>query len=53
MEGTGIEQAAEIIAWGIGEGEIQPLLPEPAQTQELIDAFVLLTGTMPIAPAPA
>lgn len=49
----GIEQAAEIIAWGIGEGEIQPLLPEPAETQELIDAYVLLTGNMPIAPASA
>jgi hypothetical protein len=47
----GIEQAAEIIAWGIGEGEIQPLLPEPAETQELIDAYVLLTGNMPIASA--
>jgi hypothetical protein len=45
----GIEQAAEIIAWGLGEGQIQPLLPAPAQTQELIDAYVLLTGNMPIA----
>jgi hypothetical protein len=45
----GIEQAAEIIAWGLGEGEIQPLLPEPPETRELIDAYVLLTGSMPIA----
>ena len=44
----GIEQAAEIIAWGLGEGEIQPLLPAPAETQELIDAYVLLTGNAPI-----
>lgn len=49
----GIEQAAEIIAWGIGEGEIQPLLPEPAETQELIDAYVLLTGNAPIVPTSA
>jgi hypothetical protein len=49
----GIEQAAEVIAWGLGEGEIQPLLPEPAETRELIDAYVLLTGTMPIAIASA
>jgi hypothetical protein len=49
----GIEQAAEIVAWGLGEGNIQPLLPEPAETQELIDAYVLLTGNMPITPASA
>jgi hypothetical protein len=45
----GIEQAAEIIAWGLGEGEIQPLLPESATTDELVAAFVLLTGEAPIA----
>jgi hypothetical protein len=47
----GIEQAAEIIAWGLGEGEIRPLLPEPATTDELVAAFVLLTGERPIASA--
>jgi hypothetical protein len=45
----GIEQAAEIVAWGLGEGEIQPLLPEPATTDELVAAFELLTGERPIA----
>jgi hypothetical protein len=45
----GIEQAAEIIAWGLGEGEILPLLPEPATTAELVAAFELLTGEAPIA----
>ena len=46
----GFEQAAEIIAWGVGEGAIQPLLPDEARTQELVDAFVLLTGRQPINP---
>ncbi|MGH2636806.1 MAG: hypothetical protein ACRDHU_11765 [Actinomycetota bacterium] len=43
----GFEQAAEIIAWGIGEGAIQPLLPEPASDRELVEAFVLLTAHRP------
>jgi len=48
----GIEQAAEIVAWGLGEGEIRPLLPEPATDAELDAAFELLTGEPPITTAP-
>jgi hypothetical protein len=44
----GFEQVAEIIAWGLGEGEIQPLLPEPRPAGELARAYVLLTGERPI-----
>jgi len=47
----GIEQAAEIVAWGLGEGEIVPLLPEPATVAELTAAFELLTGERPITTA--
>ncbi len=44
----GFEQAAEIIAWGLGEGSIAPLLPSPATGAELVAAFVLLTGQRPL-----
>ena len=47
----GTEQAAEVIAWGLGEGEVSPLLPEPPDTANLIAAYVLLTGQQPITPA--
>jgi hypothetical protein len=47
----GTEQAAEIIAWGLGEGEIAPLLSEPMRTAALADLYELLTGREPIAPA--
>jgi len=46
----GTEQAAEVIAWGLGEGT-PPLLPEPSDTANLIAAYVLLTGHQPITPA--
>jgi hypothetical protein len=49
----GTEQAAEVIAWGLGEGEVSPLLPEPPDTANLIAAYVLLTGQQPITPAAA
>lgn len=49
----GTEQAAEVIAWGLGEGEVSPLLPEPPDTANLIAAYVLLTGQQPITPAVA
>ena len=47
----GIEQVAEIITWGLGEDAIQPLLPEPADTHELVEAYMLLTGSRPITPS--
>ena len=47
----GTEQAAEIVAWGLGEGEIAPLLPHPTADHELAGLFELLTGREPITPA--
>jgi hypothetical protein len=47
----GAEQAAEIIAWGLGEGEIAPVLPHPTADRELAGLFELLTGREPITPS--
>lgn len=47
----GTEQAAEIITWGLGDGEIAPLLPEAADTDDLAELFEMLTGRRPITPA--
>ena len=47
----GTEQTAEIIAWGLGEGEVTPLLPLPIALDDLAEAFTLLTGRAPITPA--
>jgi hypothetical protein len=44
----GTEQVAEIITWGLGAGEIAPLLPDPIADRELADLFELLTGRRPI-----
>lgn len=49
----GHEQVAEVIAWGLGEGEIAPQLDELVDTQSLIDGYVLLTGLYPITAAVA
>jgi hypothetical protein len=46
----GTEQAAEIITWGLGEGEIAPLLPEPVDAPRLAGLYELLTGREPITP---
>ena len=46
----GIEQSAEVIAWGAGEGEVAPLLPLPIDAQGLLEAYELLTGLAPINP---
>jgi hypothetical protein len=45
----GTEQAAEIVTWGLGEGEIAPLLPDEVDDHELAALFKLLTGRRPIA----
>ena len=47
----GTEQAAEIITWGLGEGQIAPQLPGMVSSTTLIDMFELLTGRAPITPA--
>ena len=47
----GTEQAAEIITWGLGEGEIAPLLPEAVDAQSLARLYELLTDREPITPA--
>jgi hypothetical protein len=47
----GAEQAAEIITWGLGEGEIAPVLPHPTADRELAGLFELLTGREPITPS--
>jgi hypothetical protein len=47
----GTEQAAEIITWGLGEGEIAPLLPETTDPETLARLYRLLTARDPITPA--
>ena len=47
----GTEQAAEIITWGLGEGQISPLLPEDTDAPTLVRLYELLTGLEPITPA--
>lgn len=47
----GTEQAAEIITWGLGEGEIAPLLPEITDPKTLARLYRLLTDLEPITPA--
>jgi hypothetical protein len=47
----GTEQAAEIVTWGLGEGEIAPLLPEATDAPTLAGLYELLTGREPITPA--
>ena len=49
----GTEQSAEIIAWGLGEGEIAPLLPTPVDAETLASLYELLTGRAPITLAAA
>lgn len=44
----GIEQAAEVLTWGLGEGEVAPLLPQPLEASELARLYELLTGRAPI-----
>src|SRR6266508_1132638 len=47
----GTEQAAEIVTWGLGEGEIAPLLPDALDAPALARLYELLTGREPITPA--
>jgi hypothetical protein len=50
-EERGAEQAAEIIAWGLGEGELAPRLPEAVDPATLAHLYELLTGRQPMTPA--
>jgi hypothetical protein len=47
----GTEQTAEIVTWGLGEGEIAPLLPEAVDAPTLTRLYELITGREPITPA--
>jgi hypothetical protein len=47
----GSEQVAEIIAWGLGEGEIAPLLPDVVDPATLATLYELVTGAAPITSA--
>lgn len=47
----GTEQVAEIITWGLGEGEIAPLLPGSVDARGLADLYEMLTGRRPVTPA--
>ena len=49
----GTEQAAEIIAWGLGDGEVEPMLGEPLESKALAGLYDLLTGRAPITSASA
>ena len=49
----GTEQAAEVVTWGLGEGEISPLLPEVPDAATLTNLYEMLTGRAPITPAAA
>lgn len=44
----GNEQAAEIIAWGLGDGTMGPLISGDREPVALAAAFRLLTGTEPL-----
>jgi hypothetical protein len=46
----GFEQTAEVITWGVGEGEVAPLLPDRVDTDTLVRLYDLLTGRRPIIP---
>jgi hypothetical protein len=46
----GFEQTAEIIAWGIGDGVLLPLIPDNDEAS-LVAAYNLLTGSPPPATA--
>jgi hypothetical protein len=49
----GTEQAAEIITWGLDEGEIAPLLPEVPPIATLASLYEMLTGRSPHHHPPA
>ena len=44
----GNEQAAEIVAWGLGDGSMIPLIDGPTDPRTLSTAFEMLTGVAPL-----
>ncbi len=50
-EDRGTEQAAEIIAWGLGDSIVPPVISGDVTPEALVDGFDLLTGTLPTNPA--
>jgi hypothetical protein len=44
----GTEQAAEIVAWGLGDGTMLPLIDGDVSPEGLAAAFELLTGRAPL-----
>lgn len=44
----GIEQAAEIMAWGLGDGTMMPMISGDRDPAALADAFQVLTGADPL-----
>lgn len=50
-EERGIEQAAEVVTWGLGEGETVPQIAKPTDASTLTRLYELLTGREPITPA--
>jgi len=44
----GTEQAAEIIAWGLGDGTVLPMISGDCDPSALADGFLLLTGSQPV-----
>jgi len=44
----GTEQAAEIIAWGLGDGTGTPQISGNLEPSALADGFLLLTGSQPL-----
>lgn len=44
----GTEQAAEIIAWGLGEDPMFPMITGDREPAWLADGFLVLTGTEPV-----
>jgi hypothetical protein len=45
------DRGTELITWGLGQGEIAPLLPEAVDVPTLAGLYELLTGREPITPA--
>ncbi|MDH4112651.1 MAG: hypothetical protein OEV60_08230 [Actinomycetota bacterium] len=46
----GVEQAAEIVAWGLGDGSMLPMINGVTDRPALASAFRLLTGSTPLRP---
>ena len=45
----GYEQAAEIMAWGLGDGSMNPMIDGPTDPQTLAADLAILTGIAPLS----